>query len=437
MPTHKELEEDLHKRRIGLKELFDKNRNERGEYTHGGEDIAETRRRNDELNLKAEELERLVGEHKEAARLEELAGANEAALKGRGPRRPAFDGNGGGGDPGYSDAFSPGDQVNAFLRAGGMPAVKGLGDYLVEEKQFRAFKETKGQQYALIETPIHLRQALAVKTTLTSSGLTSFLRPPGIVLLGQQQPLVADLLAPGETNAPTVRYMREVSYTQAATAVAEGALKPEAAWNLGEVDAAVRKIAVTSKLTEEIIADFTAARDYVNARMPFMVATKLDSDLINGNGVAPNILGVLSVSGIQTQAQGTDPIPDCLYKAMVKIRSVGFFEPDAVVMNYLDWQNVRLLRTTDGLYIWGAPADPGPERVWGKPVVQTAFIAAKTAVVGAWQLGGQLFMRQGITTEMTNANEDDFKRNLIAIRTEVRAAAAWYRPLAFCSCTLT
>jgi HK97 family phage major capsid protein len=67
--------------------------------------------------------------------------------------------------------------------------------------------------------------------------------------------------------------------------------------------------------------------------------------------------------------------------------------------------------------------------------VVTTAISAGTALVGAFQIGAQIFRRQGISVDMTNSNEDDFRKNLVAIRAEERLALAVYRPLAFCTVT--
>jgi HK97 family phage major capsid protein len=256
-----------------------------------------------------------------------------------------------------------------------------------------------------------------------------------MIMLGQQALTIADLIAQGETTMNTIRYVREDTYTNAATTVAEGNTKPEAAFDTSEVDAPVRKIAVTAKVTDEMFADFPVIRDYVDNRIRFMVGQQEEAQILLGNGTPPNIQGIETTSGIQTQALGTDPIPDAVFKAITKIAAVGFFQADGVVFNPLDWQNVKLLKTADGIYIWGHPADAGPNRLWGLPVVATVAQTQHTAFVGAFKLGAQVFRRQGITVETTNSNVDDFVKNLITIRAEERLALAVYRPLAFCTVT--
>jgi hypothetical protein len=243
------------------------------------------------------------------------------------------------------------------------------------------------------------------------STLTEYDRQPGMVMIGQQALTIADLISQGETTMNTIRYVREDTYTNAATTVAEGGTKPEAAFDTSEVDAPVRKIAVTGKVTDEMFGDFPVIRDYVNNRLQFMVAQQEEAQILLGNGTPPNIQGIETTSGIQTQAAGTDPLPDAVFKAITKIASVGFFQAD------------------------GHPADPGPNRLWGLPVVATVAQTQHTAFVGAFKLGAQVFRRQGITLETTNSNVDDFVKNLITIRAEERLALAVYRPLAFCTVT--
>jgi HK97 family phage major capsid protein len=75
------------------------------------------------------------------------------------------------------------------------------------------------------------------------------------------------------------------------------------------------------------------------------------------------------------------------------------------------------------------------QTLWGKIVLPTVGIPEGTGLTGAFTTAGQFFARQGITLEMTNANEDDFKKNLVAIRCEKRSALALWIGSGFCQIT--
>ena len=319
-------------------------------------------------------------------------------------------------------------------------AHKTLGEMVVGSEEYKTYNTNVKFSYG-----VDFSNISSLKATLTTatSTLTSFERPPGLFALGQQRLTIADLIPTGMTNVNTIRYAKEDTYTNAATTVTEGSAKPEASWDVSEVDAAVRKVAVWTKITDEMYNDFPVIQSYIDSRLRFMVESEEEDQLLNGDGNAPNLRGILQTSGIQTQAQGGDDPLVAVHKAITKIRSVAFFEPDGIVMHPTDYEIARLEADANGQFYGGGPftgaygqngipTQPGP---WGlRPVVTTA-IAAGTVLVGAFGLGAQIFRRQGVTISMTNTDQDDFIKNLITLRCEVRLALAVYRPLAFCTVT--
>lgn len=267
----------------------------------------------------------------------------------------------------------------------------------------------------------------------------------GPILLEQQRLTIRNLIPVGQTTLNSVPYIQETSYTNAATAVAEEGLKPEATFALNEATAPVRKIAVTAKVTDEMWNDFPMMRDYINGRLRFMVGQTEEDQLLNGSGTAPNLRGILNTSGIQTQALSGTAV-DSIYKAMTKIRVAsagsGGFEPTGIVIHPNDWQDIRLSKDANNQYFGGGPFT-GPygvggiaaDRLWNLPVVVTTAITEGTALVGAWNLGAFIWQREGIAVEATNTNEDDFVYNRMTIRVEERLALAVIRPSAFCTVT--
>jgi HK97 family phage major capsid protein len=312
-----------------------------------------------------------------------------------------------------------------------------LGEAFVNSSSYKAWVHGSQHQSAHVEVPTLGAKHWALKATLlsTTGPFTSIDKQPGVVQLGQQMLTIADLFAQAQTNNTTVRYIQEDTFTNAADMVAEEGQKPEASWDLSEVDATVRKIAVLARVTDELFQDYPGIRDYVNDRLPFMVRQKEELELLNGDGTGQHLLGVLQVTGILTQAKGADTNVDAIYKGMTKVRTQGFFEPDAIVIDPTNWTPIRLLKTTTGEYVWGAPSVVGPETLFGKSVVVTANMIDNTALVGAFRIGGTVFYRQGMRVEATNSDASDFQYNRIALRAEQRETLVIWRPKAFCTVT--
>lgn len=246
---------------------------------------------------------------------------------------------------------------------------------------------------------------------------------------------VSDIVGQGTTSQAAVIYMEETANTNAAVEVGEGLEKPESTLTFVERSASVRTIATVLPVTNQLLEDVAATSAYIDQRLAYFVRARLDQQLLVGDGSAPNLMGLCNVVGVQSQAKGADPTPDAIAKAMDLVRTGGGYEPDAIVMHPTDWQAVRLLRTADGIYIWGSPADAGPASIWGLPVIVTSAIAEGTALVGAFKQACQLFVRQDVSIAISDSHSTYFAYNKSLLRAELRAAFAIYRPTAFCKVT--
>ncbi len=358
-----------------------------------------------------------------------------------------------------SDEFKNFEVVGAGIEViEPLDSLKGSPGFMfVNSDQYKALAEgvrTRGRAslpqnvLSRVDVPLTIRDFMNSRffnapAEPTSTGLTSIEKLPGIVTLGVRPLMVKDLIAPGATNNTTIRYIQEVSFTNYATPVAEGAAKPEALFEYAEVDAPVRKIAAYTKVTDELFADYLAVASYINQRLPYMVERTEEDQILNGDGNAPDLTGILQTANIQTEAKGGDTAADAIYKAMTKIRFTGFFEPDGIVIHPTDFQAIRLLKDGNQQYYGGGPFTGAYgnsplvqfDSLWGKPCAITPAITQGTTLVGAFRLGSQYFQRQGLTIEMTNSDQDDFIKNRMTIRCEERLALAVYRPLAFCTVT--
>lgn len=307
---------------------------------------------------------------------------------------------------------------------------KSLGDLFVESDAYKAFqKNHERNKLSMLD--------ISVKTLFeTGAGWDPETTRTGRLVEYATRPIqIRDLIPMGQTSQAAVVYMEETTFTNAADATDEGDSYPEATLETTEQSAPVRKIAVFLPVTDEQLEDVSQVRSYIQNRLRFMIGQAIDDQILNGDGSAPELTGILEKAGIQSVAKGSDPVPDAIYKAMVKVMTVGFTTPNAVIINPLDWQGVRLMRTSDGVYIWGNPSESGPERIWGTQVVKAHVISQGTALTGDFANFVEWTERRGIEVRISDSHDDYFVKGKQAIRADVRAAMPIYRPEAFCEVT--
>jgi HK97 family phage major capsid protein len=318
--------------------------------------------------------------------------------------------------------------ADAGRDGGRAPGRKSIGELFVESQAYKGKQGRVGPEATL---------DVELKTLMTTTGGwdPEETRTGRVVPYATRPIQVADLIPQTTTSQSAVQYMEETTFTNAAAETAEGGTYQEAALALTEQSSIVRKIAVYLPVTDEQLEDEPQVRGYIDNRLPFMIRQRLDLQLLVGNGTAPNLRGLLNIVGIQTQAKGADPTPDAIYKAIVKVETIGQAVANAVVMNPIDWQGIRLLRTADGLYIWGNPSDQGPERIWGLQVARAQAETAGTSLVGDFANFSELAIRRGMDVQVSNSHGTYFIEGKQAMRADIRAALVVYRPAAFCTVT--
>lgn len=310
---------------------------------------------------------------------------------------------------------------------------KGIGQIVMDSKMMKEYKLSKSPGSS-IEEGFGLKE---LKTTFSTSAgwAPETTRVPGLVVPYAERPIqILDIIPTGRTGQAAVVYMYESTSTHASAERNEAAAYAESQFALTETSSTVRSIGASVPVTDEQLEDVEGVQSYLENKLMFGNRQRLDYEVIQGDGVAPNLTGILNNGDIQTQAKSIDPVPDAVYKAMTKVRVTGRAIPNAFAVHQNDWQSVRLLRTNDGVYIWGSPSEAGPERIWGIQVVQSDILTENTGLVGDFANFCQLYERRGMEV-LIGWDSDDFTKGIRTIRAGLRVAFAIYRGAAFCTVT--
>jgi|TARA_Y100000114_G_C11731734_1_gene313992 HK97 family phage major capsid protein len=403
-----ELREEIVKSREELKSVFDAPA-EDGKYSHDQKE--KIKGLNEELAGSLEEL-----------KIEESKAANEKAME-------------------IND-----EVVNELPVVEEAPAgVKTIGEQ---------FTETAAYQNYMSNGVKGVDSQAEFKTTLNTTGYPpESLRAPGILETALRDPnAVIGLFDQIQTDQNAFVYLEETTFTNNAGEIAESgdiSSANESALAFTERTESIRKIATFLPVTDELLADVAGIQGYVNSRLTTMMTLRMDNQLLNGDGSAPNLTGVLNKSGINTFAYGSYSGElrkiGQIYQAITEIRKDAFIEPDAVIMHPSDWydivtttSSVETSGSRNPLFVvaGGFGADVAPT-IWGLKVVPSTAIAEGTMLVGKFGGGdaAQIVSRQGVDLAVSDSHSDFFAKNQLAIRLTMRMGFVVYKPTAFCSIT--
>lgn len=316
----------------------------------------------------------------------------------------------------------------------GDPPRKSLGELFVESGALTAARAKQQQVFALEDADA--KSLLERKANfVTSAGWAPESLRSGRVVLDEQREIeVLDFIPQMPTSMAAVVYMEETTFTNAAAERSEAGAYAESALAFTQRSKTARSVGTSLPVSDEQLEDVPGTQAYLDQRLGFMVRQKVDSQVIVGDGVAPNLEGTLNVAGIQTQALGADTVLDAIYKGLDLVRVTGRADSSVIILHPTDFQPVRLLKTADGVYIWGSPSDAGPDRVWGKPLLLTTAITQNTGLVGDYARHSALHVRKGLELQ-TGYVSANFTNGLVTLRAGIRCAMVHYRPTAFCSIT--
>jgi HK97 family phage major capsid protein len=285
------------------------------------------------------------------------------------------------------------------------------------------------------------RATLTVGDGTSGAGLFAPRATPISPIPYQRRLYVRDLLSVQDTDLLRVPYIQESNAATnelGACVVAENAAKRELTMEFTSAEAYVRKIAGWIPVTSEVMNSPVTLTGYVDTRLAYMVELRKEIQIISSPQTSPNLGGIITTTGIQTQAAVSGDYAATLGLSIGKCENVGA-DVNGIVMNTTDFWTMQTTRHSsqfDAGQMGSVPYGQVPETVYGRPVVRSASITAGTALVGDFRIGATLFEKGDIILSSTNSHSDYFIYNKWVLLAEQECALAVHRPDFFVLATL-
>lgn len=298
-----------------------------------------------------------------------------------------------------------------------------LGQAIVADERVQAFN---GRGTLTIEVQN------AITTGSTSGGaLRQPYRDPEVVGIPRQSVHIRDLIPSVTVDQGSIEYARQTTRTNAAAPVAEEAAKPESALAWALENTPVQTIATWIPASRQALDDLPMLQGLIDTELRYMLDITEDAQLLAGDGVSPNLDGLITnataYSGAAEAKISNVTLIDKLRVAMLEA-TLNLFPADGVVLHPEDWMVIETTKDADNRYIFANPTGIAGPVLWGRRVVPTLAMTVDKFLVGAFQVAATIYDRMDTEVLISSEDRDNFIKNMLTVRAEKRLALAVKRP---------
>lgn len=203
-----------------------------------------------------------------------------------------------------------------------------------------------------------------------------------------------------------------------------------------DAEAVAKTIPVYYKMSRQTLSDIGGLATALNNRLLWLVRSRLEIELVQGDGTGENLTGILNTTGIAAVDYSDWSTDDTLTTADAALEGIedvilSDATPTGVVLNPADWKKMQQAKaSTSGNYLSGGPFGSTPRVLWGLPVVLNKVMPAGQTLVGDFNAGATLLVREAPNVRMSDSDQDDFTRNKVTVLAEGRFAFAVWQPTA-------
>lgn len=239
-----------------------------------------------------------------------------------------------------------------------------------------------------------------------------------------------------QSQSGGVTWTREVGSTGGAGMVAIGALKPVLDKDIDVISRPTQKIAVHERIPEEFINDTAWMQNYMVTRAVDSVLDLEDTQLLTGTGVGTNLFGFITEASayVDTLSDANAHETDVLAAAYTQAVNAEY-QPDGIVLSPTRVLDMLLRKDTQGRFLLPNVYTGARPTIMGVPVFVTTAIGNDAFLVGAFNRGGMVMQREGISVRFYDQDRDNAIANMVTVVVEERLTSVVERPNAFVGST--
>ncbi|AUZ87993.1 phage major capsid protein [Arthrobacter agilis] len=266
------------------------------------------------------------------------------------------------------------------------------------------------------------------RKALTDSGsiVTPVPLQGDVASMGRVPASLLEVLPVIQHESPTFKFLRQTRRENSAAIVAPGAVKPTSLYTVEGVPGELRVFAhLSDPVDKYLLQDVASLERFVADEMLAGLNAAVEAEVLNGDGMAGHLRGILATSGIQVQAASADGVTT-VRAGITKLEAAGH-DASVIVLSPGAWADMETARNASGAFDLAGPVDRAARKLWGVQVVLSTTVPVNTGLIfDASTLAVDTDLA-GIETKWSDAGEL-FDRNQVKARVEGRFSVSVFQP---------
>lgn len=264
----------------------------------------------------------------------------------------------------------------------------------------------------------------------SSAGASVTYVKPGIIELPKRKLHIRELLQGGGMGSnSTFDYVKEITGSGVAIGTAaEGALKNQFGLALQEASVRAQWIAGFMIMSVNLLEDVEGMTTFLQSRLPEKLLRAEDDQILNGNGVGANLLGIQSAGNYTAAAAAATNRAETLINAISQLEVLDR-EANGILLNPADWYTLLNYKaSTSGIYT-NPPLlnfSNGQMSLAGVNVYKSTAQTLYDYLVGDWTMGANFITRDPARVEFFREDGTNVQKNMVTVRIEERVALPVY-----------
>lgn len=267
---------------------------------------------------------------------------------------------------------------------------------------------------------------------ITSPDVGGMIQPDHRGMVEPVQPPLSllNLLSWGKTTSNSVPYVATTGIIDGAVEINEGQVPPELELSFEDRDAKVKTIAGFLIAQRDTMDDADRLDSLIRSQIPNAIRRRLENQAANGDGLGPNLLGIRRQAGIQSvEATAEQNALDVMLRAVTLIYLRGHIA-NGHALYPVDMESIRMMRDTNGNYMFGHPSQVGPVTAWGVPMVPVIAVPSGRPLTGDFSKA-EVTVRSGTSVRFADQHNGTFLERRLTALGETRLALPVHYPDAF------